>query len=69
MNLKIGDKVKHKTIDDFVMVIMGNCRFATGTGKISEKDPERFHCKYYNKFTNDWEEKCFYLHELLKIDD
>ncbi|AZA78138.1 hypothetical protein EG347_11740 [Chryseobacterium sp. G0186] len=67
MELKIGDKVKHKTTDDFTMVIMDNCLFATG--RISQKDPERFLCKYYNKFTNQWEQNCFYLHELLKIED
>lgn len=60
---KIGDVVKHKTTNDFTMVIMKNCNHEEGH-LITKVNPNRFFCKYYNKFTNQWEQKCFYNYEL-----
>lgn len=61
---KIGDTVVHKATDSFKMVIIDNCRYKE-TAKITEKDPNRFECKYYNIHTNQWESKCFYALELV----
>lgn len=60
---KTGDTVKHKTTNDFKMVIMKNCNYIEGH-LVTKINPKRFLCKYYNNYTNAWEEKCFYDHEL-----
>lgn len=67
---KIGDKVKHKTTDEFSMVIIRNSIVTyderTKNLKAGSKNPDKFICKYYNNNTNEWEEKGFYYTELEK---
>jgi uncharacterized protein YodC (DUF2158 family) len=68
---KIGDVVEHKTTEEFEMVIIDNCFFKNPTMEQTvqnSKDPNRFLCKYYNKNTNQWEEKCFENIELESLE-
>jgi Hemimethylated DNA-binding protein YccV like. len=64
----IGDKVKHKTTDEFEMVIVdfdvywNNDRYKQVN---NVKNPEYPICKYYNKHTNLWEQNRFHSCELV----
>ena len=69
---KKGDVVGHKTTDKFEMVIVDNAYFENPTIQQvanRSKNPERYHCKYYNPDTKVWEEKDFYEWELESLDD
>lgn len=67
---KIGDKVKHKSTEDFSMVIIKNSIVTyeerTKELKHGSKSPDKFICKYYNKYTKEWEENEFHYTELEK---
>ena len=68
----IGDTVSHKTTDKFDMVIIGNCQYRSPTMEQMSKqelDPNRFHCRYYNPDTKNWEEGCFQDVELVLSTD
>lgn len=64
---KKGDLVFHKSTTDFKMVVMENALYGTEANPKSlagSKNPDRFNCKYYNKFSNEWQERPFYNYEL-----
>lgn len=70
MELKIGDKVKHKVKPEFDMVIVSEAT----TIKIKEKEliaqgHGYFKCRYYNDKTNQWDQLSFFDFELVKIDN
>jgi hypothetical protein len=73
-SFKIGDKVKHKTTNDFVMVIVDFAVYWHG-------DPEKYPktldgtknydypiCKYYNIHTKEWEQIRFHYSDLVLLD-
>ena len=67
---KKGDVVIHKTTKDFEMVIVDNCIYEYPSVKqIGVKDPNRYSCRYYNKYTNLWEVGCFYSEELILLSE
>ncbi|MDX6181933.1 hypothetical protein SGQ44_18265 [Flavobacterium sp. Fl-77] len=65
--IKKGDLVFHRSTTEFKMVVMENTLYGSEANPKTlsgTKNPDRFFCKYYNKYTNEWEEKPFYNYEL-----
>ena len=72
MELKIGDTVKHKTTDDFEMVVIDFDTYWNNDMHKTVKgipNPEFPICKYYNIHTNNWEQKKFNISELEKTSE
>ncbi len=64
---KVGDKVKHKSSNDFTMVIVEFAvHWYNNPSKVLEgvPNPEYPICTYYNKHTLQWERKMFHYSEL-----
>jgi len=67
---KIGDKVRHKAKPDFDMVITGFAKYYIDREKkIVGYDYNMPLCKYYNMFTNRFEEDKFESTSLLLSED
>lgn len=70
MELKIGDKVRHRLNPEFDMLIVGEKESIRKSEKeLIDSGNKFFKCKYYNVHTNQWDEMVFWDHELLKQDE